>query len=161
MGSFGFESAEEVFRQFFGNRGARGGFFDDDDDFFGDAFGFSGFGGKSNKNKGTKKTNNSRDPFAGFFGRGGLGGGFGFGDDDFFGGDMFSGGMGMGTSISKSTIIKNGKKVTVTKTTKTQPDGSVKTEVIEETDDGRGNVTKKQFLEGGQCKNGPSKIRYK
>uniref|UniRef100_A0A0G4HR54 J domain-containing protein n=1 Tax=Chromera velia CCMP2878 TaxID=1169474 RepID=A0A0G4HR54_9ALVE len=109
------------------------------------------------------------DPFADMFGGGGLGGmrmgggsdmmmmmggggGGGSSSSSFsqsfsFGGGM--GGMGMGVSSSSSTTTKiiNGRKVTRTETTKRHADGRVERSVIEETDDGRGDVQRRQ-LEG-------------
>ena len=77
-------SAEEIFKNFFGGRDPFAGFFDDDDDPFGD-FGQMGFGGRMGGMHG----------MGGMGGMGqmqGMGGGrkrrdpFGFDDDDFFGG---------------------------------------------------------------------------
>jgi DnaJ family protein B protein 6 len=138
-----FEHAEKIFREAFGDE-------------FDDAFGsFGGFSGGSRNDHGQSRSN---DPFGGFFGGlgGGFGGfgGFGGGFDSMFQnmsqsfGGGFGGGFG-GTSVSTSTIIRNGKKVSVTKKTTTQPDGTVKTEVTEETDDGTGHKNTKQYIEDG------------
>lgn len=69
----------------------------------------------------------------------GLGGGM---SDDFFGSnfggnmmmnmDMGGFGGGQGQSISKTTIVKNGKSVTVTKKQTQNSDGTTRTEVHEE-----------------------------
>ena len=45
---------------------------------------------------------------------------------------MFNDGMAASKSISTSTIIKNGKRVQVTKTTVMNPDGTSHTEVNEQ-----------------------------
>ena len=131
-GGFNFHSAEDLFNKMFGK-----GFFDDeDDDFFGDAF---------SRKKGSAKTN-SRDPFGGF------GFGSGFGHD--FGGFGFDGGSGfggVGKSTSTSTIIRDGKQVTVKKVTTVNPDGTKTTEVTETVNDGR-NTTTKQYIEDGPGK---------
>ena len=79
------QSAEEIFRNFFGGRDPFANFFDDeDDDFFGGGFprmgggfgqmGFSGMGQGMSQGGGMRKQN--RDPFGGF--------GMGFEDDGFF-----------------------------------------------------------------------------
>jgi curved DNA-binding protein CbpA len=162
-GGFGsFERAEEIFKDFFkedfgsfGGRGffSEGGMFDNDDFF----------------NMGRKKTNNNasnggrRDPFGSLFSNFGFGG-FG-GNDDFFssafggrggfgsnfggdfGGSLASGG-GQFTSVSTSTIIKNGKKVTVTKTTVGNGDGTSRTEVQETVVDEGGNRKENRYIEG-------------
>ena len=47
--------------------------------------------------------------------------------------------------VSKNTTIKNGKKVTVTTTEITNPDGTTTYEKYEETDDGNGNVTVRKY----------------
>lgn len=80
----------------------------------------------------------------------------GFGSSNFGGGSHFTSfssssfGGGSGTSIKKSTVIINGKKVTKTEKTYTDSNGNRKTEVIEETGDG--NVTKK-MIDGGKSGN--------
>lgn len=86
---FSFRSAEDLFNNLFTD-----GFFDDDDDFFGDAFG-------RKKNAGKSK-GQPRDPFAGF-GFGGFGSAF---DDDFAG----FGGGGFSKSTSTSTVMRDGKR---------------------------------------------------
>jgi len=117
---FTFERAEEIFREAFGDDGGFGGFgggfggskkkssntngksrspFGDDDDMFGGGFG-GGFGGFPNLSK-------MMGGFGGFGGRDPF-------DNDFFGGgfgNMGGGGGFSGTSVSTSTIIKNGKQV--------------------------------------------------
>ena len=127
-GGFNFHSAEDLFNNLFGK-----GFFDDDDDFFGDAF---------NRKKGAGK-GNSRDPFSAF-------GGFGRGFDDDFGSFGFGGGgfAGVGKSTSTSTIIRDGKQVTVKKVSTVNADGSKTTEVTETVNDGR-HTTTKQYIEDG------------
>lgn len=140
------QSADEIFRQFFGGKDPFANFFDDDDDFFGGGFGSMGMGMRSMGQKGSRK---NRDPFAGM--------GMGFDDDDdFFGGGGFGGGMqmmsgggggfssfqsssfgmggggGMGESISQSTVIENGRQKTVTKKTKIDQNGNRTTEITEE-----------------------------
>ena len=126
---FSFHSAQDLFDNLFTD-----GFFDDDDDFFGSAFGRKKSSGKS-KGK-------ARDPFGAF---GGFGSAF---DDDFgaFGG--FGGGGGFSKSTSTSTVMRDGKQVTVKKVTTVNPDGSKTTEVTETVNDGR-NTTTKQYIEDG------------
>jgi DnaJ family protein B protein 6 len=68
------QSAEDIFRDFFGGRDPFASFFDDDDDFFGGGL----FGGGFNKQK---SKGSRRDPF-------GMGGFGMFEDDDFFGGGI-------------------------------------------------------------------------
>jgi len=171
-GSFGFsfERAEEIFREAFGEdfgdfgfgfgkgrqqksnnnrqQQQRRNFFDDDDDFFGPSmgnlmkdFGFGGFGGFG-----------KRDPFGDFFGdfgkmeklmssnMGSKGGGFG----------------GASKSVSTSTIIKNGKKVTVTKTTITNPDGTSHTEVHENVQNEGRTLKDHKYVDNDQT----SKLQY-
>jgi curved DNA-binding protein CbpA len=160
FGDFTFERAEDIFReafgQEFGNFGGskkksssntssknnqnksdnRRGFVDDDDD--DDFGGFGGFGGFGNIDKMMKNM------------MGGMGmGGFGrdpFGEDFFRG--MGGGGMG-GSGISKSvsTIIKNGKKVTVTKVTTTNSDGTSHTEVHEKVEDGGRSISDNRYVD--------------
>lgn len=60
-----------------------------------------------------------------------------FGDDDDFFKDFRDGGMQGSTSIKKTTVIKNGKAVTRTEKTFVDKDGKRKTEITEETSDGR------------------------
>lgn len=52
------QSADEIFRQFFGGEDPFANFFDDDDDFFGGGFGSMGMRAQ----KGSRK---NRDPFGG------------------------------------------------------------------------------------------------
>ncbi|CAD8080731.1 unnamed protein product [Paramecium sonneborni] len=138
------------FESFFKNFGM-----DEDDDM---GFFFGRNGSKKNSN------NSQRSPF-GFGGFGAFGG---FGDDDFFGGgggsfqsfssSNFGGGFGGGTSISTSTTIQNGRKVTVTKKTTTKPDGT--TEVVETIDNGGRKETKTYSLQNGQTSNGSKYIKH-
>jgi curved DNA-binding protein CbpA len=173
FGGFTFERAEEIFRDVFGDDfdmgfGGRNHktnntknkkqsnrqdvfFEEEDDDFFsqgpGNAFKNFGFGFKN-------------DPF--FSGRNGF-----FGDDDFFQGfgnmgrmaagieNGFGGGMGGGfkgtsKSVSTSTIIRNGKKVTVTKSTVTNPDGTSHTEVHESVQDEGRTLRDNRYANSGQ-----------
>lgn len=119
MGSPGFRSAEEIFREFFGGR----------DPFSGFGFSFSPFGGQR------------RSSFGSFFNDDDF-----FRDDDFFGG--FGGGMstfssssssfggfgGSSKSVSSKTVSRNGKRVT-TITTTTVENGKTTTQVEEITED--------------------------
>ena len=50
------------------------------------------------------------------------------------------------------TIIRNGKKVTVTQTKIVNADGTIHTEVTESTDDGNGRMTENRYLNSEQCK---------
>lgn len=51
-------------------------------------------------------------------------------------------------SISKETNEKDSKKTSVTTTRIIKPDGSKIEEKIEETDDGKGNISKKKYING-------------
>ena len=68
---------------------------------------------------------------------GGFGGFGGFDDDEFFGGSGFSsmqmssGMSGGGTSVKKSTVVQNGKRVTRTERTTIDAQGRKQTEVTE------------------------------
>jgi len=136
-------------------------FFEDDDDFF-------SFGRRRQNNNNNNNTNSNRrrDPFSSMFNAG-----FGFGmgnDNDFFSNpfgnfrDMSGMNMNFGMggfggpsqSVSTSTIIKNGKKVTVTKTTITNADGTSQTEVQETIIDESGNRRDNRYLEGQAQTNG-------
>jgi len=173
FGGFTFERAEEIFRDAFGddfefgfgrkqpqqhgsnnsNNKQKRSMFDDDDDSFGPGpsmgsmfkdFGFGGFGGFGRPG--------GKDPFDDFFG-GGFGSGFGR-IDKLMSDHMNSMGSGMGggygKSVSTSTIIKNGKQVTVTKTTVTNPDGTSHTEVQEKVkEDGR-TLKDNKYVDNGQ-----------
>jgi len=139
------------------SRQQRDQFFNDDDDFFGGPsignimknFGFGGgFGGSK-----------GRDPFDDDFFGGGFGG---FGRMGGMGGmsmmsEMSSMGSNFGgtsKSVSQSTIIRNGKKVTVTKTTVRNPDGTTHTEVQESVNDGQKNISNNKYSESGRIANG-------
>ena len=50
------------------------------------------------------------------------------------------------SSMSTQTYIENGKRVTRTTKTTVDRNGQQKTEVTEETDDGRGNTTQNQYM---------------
>jgi len=119
-----------------------------------------------------KKTNNGsngsrRDPFASLFSNFGFAG---FDNDDFFSSpfDRMSGRMNMNnfggggggpfTSVSSSTIIKNGKKVTVTKTTVGNPDGTSRTEVQETVVDEGGNRKENRYIEGDRQNQEPKQL---
>lgn len=56
----------------------------------------------------------------------------------------------MGTSTSQTTTIRDGKKVTVTKTTTVGPDGQKKTEVTEKVSNGDGTAQVKRYMLGGE-----------
>lgn len=145
---FTFRRAEDIFQNLFST-----GFFDDDD-FFSSHF--------SPQSKGSRKNTPGSSPFGGL----GLFRGFDhFGFDEprspFAGGSLFrefstgsGGGWGSGgisKSTSTSTVIQNGKKVTVTKVTTTSPDGKKTVEIKETVSDHKG-TTERHFLEdeGGQ-----------
>lgn len=152
-----FGHANDIFQNLF-----KSGFFDDDD-FFSSHF--------SPEAKSRSKPGPGQSPFGGF-GRFGRFDSFGFDDprdvpmsQNFgpmgggFGNSMFSSfstsmGGGMGSGISKSTststVIKDGKKVTVTKVTTVQPDGSKKVEIKESVTDGTGRTTERNFIEDGK-----------
>jgi len=156
-----FERAQDIFKEFFkddfGDFGSRGFFsspFAENDDFF----------GKKKSNGEGRQQNNGGSPFDQFnslFSNFGMGSRVnGFDNGDIFGsafnrmgsfGNM--GGMGGGyggasKSVSTSTIIKNGKKVTVTKTTVNNPDGTSKTEVQESVEDEGGNRRETRYVQG-------------
>lgn len=130
----------------------RRGFFDDDDDddFFGPSkgmknmmkdfgfgdMGFGGFGGFGGKGR--------RDPFEEAFSNFGKMSNFmsaGF-DDEGFG--------GASKSVSTSTIIKNGKKVTVTKTTVRNADGTSNTQVHETVHNDGKKIQDQRYTDNGQ-----------
>ena len=86
---------------------------------------------------------------------------FGFGKknydfniDDFFVGSNKNGSMGgkLSKSVTTTTKIINGKRVSVSKTTMINPDGSKHEEVKEETEDERGNKSVR-FINYGKKKN--------
>lgn len=153
-----FRHADDIFQNLF-----KSGFFEDDD-FFSNHF--------SPEAKTRGRPGPGQSPFGGF-GRFGRFDSFGFDDPrdvpmsqafgpmggGGFGNSMFSSfsssmGGGMGGGISKSTststVIKDGKKVTITKTTTTQPDGSKKTEVKESVTDQTGKTVERNFIEDGK-----------
>ena len=131
---FHFRSAEEIFSSFFGGR-------DPFESFFGGGMGFGGmgrgdpffndpfFGGRHGANRRGGDSSMSRQQ------RGGFGGGFGsmFQDDFFRGG--FGGGGGRSKSVSTTTRIVNGKRVTRTVTTTTDEHGNTETRTEEREDD--------------------------
>ena len=86
---FNMQSANDIFRNFFGGKDPFQSFFDDEDDFFGGGMGGMGgfFAGPMNGGMagGRHVGKKNRDPF----GMGGFGMGFDD-DDDFFGGNGFS-----------------------------------------------------------------------
>jgi DnaJ family protein B protein 6 len=145
-----------------GGMGGMGGF---EDDFFGgrglgnimNQFGFGGFGGMG----GGMGGRNGRDPFQndffnddfGFGGFGRMGGMGGMGNVNISSNSRM-GGMGgfggYGKSVSTSTIIKNGKQVTVTQTTITNPDGTSHTEVQESVQDNGREVSNNRYIDNGQ-----------
>lgn len=119
---FTFAAAEELFKDFFGNDS-----FDTlDDDFFGTNF--FGCRGKSKELdvKHSKRHNLFGD---GFFNDP-------FFDDDFFGSRGFAGddfgSYGKGSSVEKTTVIKNGRAVIRSKTVTIGPDGERVVKVTEE-----------------------------
>jgi curved DNA-binding protein CbpA len=141
--TFTFDRAEQLFKDVFG------------DD-------FSGFGSRMNESTG--RSSQERDRDSDFFNRPSLfdsifrGGSNSstrsiFSDDTGYGGfkSLGNGGTGGGRSnkgfsgpskmISQSTIIRNGKKVTVTKTTITDSDGNTYTDVQESVEDGGKKIT--------------------
>jgi curved DNA-binding protein CbpA len=159
--SFTFGRAEDILKNFFTS-----GFFDegDDDDFFASHFGRTTPLGRARKNpassngKGAGQSNTpGRGGFQGAFGgfsdfarpfdNPGFGGMGGFGSSNINSG---FGGIG-GVSKSISTVIKDGKKVTISKTTKTQADGSRTTEIRETVEQG-GNKSEKFYIEDGSGK---------
>ena len=98
-----------------------------DDDFFGGGFGGGGFGGQS------------------MFSQMQMGGGGGgFTRMQTF--QASSGVMPGSSSMSTQTYIENGKRVTRTEKTTVDRSGNQVTEITEETDDGRGNITQNQYM---------------
>ena len=67
-------------------------------------------------------------------------------------GNFGSNGGGMMKSVSKQTQIRNGKRVSVTTTTITKPDGTKTVEKVEEIDDGSGNVKVNKMVNGKNSK---------
>jgi len=132
--TFTFDRAEQLFR-----------------DVFGDDFGGSGFGGRNDSRKQKYENNdeeffnrpsifqslfkdsNSRSLFSEDSGFSGFGGSRSIGNGGSGKGKTFGGTSRM---TSTSTIIRNGKKVTVTKTTVTDSDGNSHTTVQESVEDG-------------------------
>jgi len=136
-----FADANEIFKRFFGGRDPFADFFGDDDD--GPFGGRTGFGGGSIF--GRSAFGGGGDFFSGGFG-GGVGGGMGGGFSS-FSSSSFGGGAGFSKSISTSTTVENGVRVTRKTTTETGPDGQTTTTVEESrtNPDGR---TETRFLEG-------------
>jgi len=138
------------------SRQQRGQFFEDDDDeddFFGPSIGNImknfGFGGGFGGSKG-------RDPFGDDFFGGGFGRMGGMGGMSMMSemSSMGSNFNGASKSVSQSTIIRNGKQVTVTKTTVRNPDGTTHTEVQESVNDGQRNISNNKYSESGRITNG-------
>jgi DnaJ family protein B protein 6 len=143
--TFTFDRAEQLFKDVFGDDFGGKGFGrmndsgkqkvyeDPDEEFMNRPSIFSSFFGGSN----TKSIFNDDSGFSGFggsrsIGNGGRSGGSGFGG-------------GVSRMTSTSTIIKNGKKVTVTKTTITDSDGNSRTEVQESVEDGGKRLTQSRY----------------
>jgi len=63
---------------------------------------------------------------------------------------MGNGFGGTSQSVSTSTIIRNGKQVTVTKKTITNPDGTSHTEVQEQIADGGQTIANNRYIGEGQ-----------
>ena len=119
---FGLRDAEDLFRRFFGGR-------DPFSDFFGDHF------------LETREPFQSRPmlPITDEFVRGG---GRGYMQQQQ---SSFQSG-GPKITINTNTQIEDGKRTTRTERTTTETDGKSQTQVIEETDDGRGNRTSNSFM---------------
>ncbi|KAF7213419.1 dnaJ homolog subfamily B member 6b isoform X1 [Nothobranchius furzeri] len=141
-GGFTFRNPEDVFREFFGGRDPFANFFNDDpfDDFFGGScsrpraanpsrgpmFGFGGFPAFGSGFSGFDSG------FASFGDMGGGGGFTSFSSSSFgggFGGGGRGGGMGNFKSVSTSTKIINGRKIT---TKRTVENGQERVEVVED-----------------------------
>jgi curved DNA-binding protein CbpA len=142
-GGFSFQAADEIFKNFF-----KGGFFDEDDDFFA---GSSFFGNRASNNKGRTR-NEHGSPFGDFFGNhmafsGGFGGGFGGFGSGFT--SMSSISSGSGVSKSTTTVRNGNKTITTTKTTKRDSSGQSVTEVHEVVKEG-GNQTERRYMIDGQ-----------
>lgn len=146
-GGFSYSRADDIFKNLF-----KTGFFDDDD-FFTKHF--------SPESKPSKRGTPNASPFGGF-GRFGKFDSFGFDDpreDPFSSGSVFrefgmNGGNGFASPSSKSTststVIKDGKKVTVSKVTTVGPDGVKKTEIKETVSDANGSKIERHFVEDGK-----------
>jgi len=125
---FNFAAAEEIFRNFFGDDDPFSMF---EDDFFGG--GLFGHHGKAKNREPNVRRANTHNLFANPFKKDP------FFEDDFFG---FSGfgehdyesfePSGQSSSVEKTTVIKNGKAVTRTKTVTIGPDGEKVVKVVEE-----------------------------
>lgn len=143
---FSYKAADDVFKNFFTS------FFDEDDEFF------TGFFKQKSPTRGAKgRADPTASPF-GSFGRFGAFNHFDFddhGDDVFSQSSMFKGGFGstggggFSKSTSTSTVTKNGKTVTVTKVTTTQPDGTRTTEIKETMVEG-GRKVERNYIEDGR-----------
>jgi DnaJ family protein B protein 6 len=145
--TFTFDRAEQLFKDVFGDDFGGSGFgrrnesgkqrsslFDDDDDFFSRPSLFQSMFKASNK--GSILNNDSG--FSGFGGSRSISNGGKSGK----GGSTFGGTSRM---ISTSTIIRNGKKVTVTKTTVTDSDGNTYSEVQESVEDSGRRIASSKY----------------
>ncbi|KAL4480318.1 hypothetical protein ABPG74_020834 [Tetrahymena malaccensis] len=162
-GGFSFDHANDVFKHFFEDFG----FGEDDDPFLQNFFGRRGTkkssNGSSSNNSGSNRSNGQGFGFGGFGGFGNFGGFGGFDNDDFFGQGGFggfggsnvqmssfsssSGGMGgVGKSVSQQTVVQNGVRKSIKKTTITKADGTK--EVIEEIQDQNGQKSTNKYMIG-------------
>lgn len=167
--NFHFADAQRIFEMAFGPGGPFG-----HDIFRSMSQNFGGAGGqfqsqsRSNSGRGHRSHHAvahpfAHDPFEDFFGGslfnafGNMGGGFttafssGGGGGSFMSSSSssFGGGGGISRSMSTSTRIVNGRRVTVTEEVITHPDGRVERNVTQEEDDGSGRVTRTQLPGGG------------
>lgn len=124
-GAHGMDFAQQIFSQFFGGRDPFADFFEP----------FGGFGGRSHRGGGRSGGGMSLfgggfDDFFSGFGDMGMGGMGGMGGATYssFSSSSFGGG-GVSKSVSSTTQIVNGQRVTKTTTTIRHPDGRVETHV--------------------------------
>jgi len=147
-----FHDPFELFRQFFGGRDPfSDSFFGGRDPFgdpffgrdpFGDPFFGRGFGGFSNN----RRSPFNASPFSPVFN--GEGFGYPFGSNSSFTSFSNFGGIPGSQSISQSTIVKDGKRVTTVKTTKCGADGVPTTDTKEIIEDLKTGQTTTRRLEG-------------
>lgn len=138
--NFHFADAQRIFEMAFGPGGPFG-----HDIFRSMSQNFGGAGGQfQSQSRSNNAFGNMGGGFTTAFSSGGGGGSFMSSSSSSFGG-----GGGISRSMSTSTRIVNGRRVTVTEEVITHPDGRVERNVTQEEDDGSGRVTRTQLPGGG------------
>jgi len=156
--TFTFDRAEQLFRDVFGDDFKDSGFgrmnesgkqrssqFDSDSDFFNRPSLFQSLFSGSNQ----KSIFSDETGFSGFGGTRSIGNG----------GGKSKGFGGPSRMISQSTIIRNGKKVTVTKTTITDSDGNSRTEIQESVEDGGKKIAQSRYDNDDDDNNNDRRIK--